>query len=191
MLPTLAVGQTSVAPEQKISVSMELAKKVFHLGEPMELKVEVTNIGQKPLLVPNHLSLFSGEMAYLEIELRDGKRLLSPRMAIINDRFSYPSKDNKSPSEIVLNSFILLPPGTTFVQRIALFTHLSALKYELKPGTYKLRGYYSSGGLFYPPSYNTLGLNEDDVKSLPFEAWHGKLATNELSFTILPGAANQ
>jgi hypothetical protein len=189
--PSLAAGQTNHAPKQEISVSMALAKQEFHLGDPMELKIEVTNIGQKPLLVPNHLSLFRGEEAYLEIELSNSNGLLSPHMGFAVDRFPNPSKEKKSPSEIVLNRFILLPPGTSFVQRIALFEHLSALKYQLKPGTYHLKAYYSSGGLLYPPGYQNLGLSEKDVESLPFEAWHGKLATNELPFTILPRAAKQ
>lgn len=191
ILPSSAAGQTSDAPKQEISVSIALAKKEFHFGDPMELKIEVTNIGQKPLLIPNHLSLFGGEEAFLEIELSNGKGLLSPHMGFAVDRFPNPSKNKKAPSEIVLNSFILLPPGTSFVQRNALFEHLRARKYDLKPGSYKLKGYYSSGGLFYPPAYQSLGLTEEDAKSLPFEAWHGKLATNELSFTILTGAAKQ
>jgi hypothetical protein len=37
----------------------------------------------------------------------------------------------------------------------------------LKPGTYKLKAW---GGLLYAPAYPSLGLTEEDVKSLPFEA---------------------
>jgi hypothetical protein len=43
----------------------------------------------------------------------------------------------------------------------------------------------------YAPAYPSLGLTEEDVKALPFEAWHGNLTTNELSFTNLPGAGGQ
>jgi hypothetical protein len=98
------------------------------------------------------------------------------------------SRERSLGSHRAVNEF-LLPPATSFVQRIGQFEPLSALKYELKPGSYHLREYYSSGGLFYPPAYRTLGLSEEEVKSLPFKAWHGKLAANELSFTILSGAA--
>jgi hypothetical protein len=112
-------------------------------------------------------------------------------MNLVVDRFPNPSKNKKSLTEIVLGSFVLLPPGTSFVERIALFDYLSVRKFEVKAGSYKLKGYYSSNGLFYPPTISSLDLSEEDVKSLPFEAWHGKLATNELSFTILPGVAKQ
>jgi hypothetical protein len=184
-------GQSNYSTKPEISVTMALAKQVFRLGNPMELKIEVTNIGQKAILVPNHLSLFGDEAAHLEIELSNGKALISPHLGLVVDRFPNPSKNQKSPTEKVLGSFVLLPPGTSFVERIALFDYLSVRKYELKAGNYKLKGYYSSGGLFYPPAFQSLELTEEDVKSLPFEAWHGKLATNELSFTILPAASKQ
>jgi len=191
MLPMSVAGQSSYAPKPEISVGIALAKKEFRLGDPMELKIEITNIGPKAILVPNHLSLFGGDEAYFEIELSNGKVLISPRMGFVVDSFPNPSKNKESPTEIVLSSFVLLPPGTSFVQRIALFNYLNVRKYELKAGSYKLKGYYSSNGLFYPPAFHSLDLSEEDVKSIPFEAWHGKLATNELSFTILPGVAKQ
>ncbi|MFI5097400.1 MAG: hypothetical protein ACHQT6_05445 [Candidatus Acidiferrales bacterium] len=151
----------------------------------MELRLEVSNIGVKSLLVANFASLYEGAEAYLYIELSNSKGLLSPRVGMAVDRFPSSTKEQKSPLEIVLNSFVLLRPGTSYVQRIPLSQHLSASRYEIKPGTYKLRAYYSSNGLFYPPAYQILGLTEEDVRSLPFQAWHGKVATNELSFTIL------
>ena len=191
MLPISVAGQSSYTPKPEISVGIALAKKEFRLGDPMELKIEITNIGQKAILVPNHVYLFSGEEAYFEIELSSEKTLISPHMGFVVDHFPNPSKTKKSPTEIVLGSFVLLPPGTSFVERIALFDYLSVRKYELKAGTYKLKGYYSSNGLLYPPALQSLDLSEEDVRSLPFEAWHGKLATNELSFTILPGVAKQ
>jgi len=129
---------TSTKPE--ISVGITLAKKEFRLGDPMELRIEVTNIGQKAILVPNHLSLFSGEEAYLEIELNTGKVLVSPHMGFVVDSFPSPSKNKKSPTEIVLGSFVLLPPGTSFVQRIALFDYLSVRKYELKSRQLQAQG---------------------------------------------------
>jgi hypothetical protein len=191
MLPTSVAGQASFSPKPEISVSMALAKKEFRLGEPMALRIEITNIGQKAILIPNHLSLFGGAGAYLEIELSNGNVLIPPHMNLVFDRFPDSSKKKKSLTEIVLGSFVLLLSGTSFVERIALFDYLSVRKFDVKAGIYKLKGYYSSNGLFYPPTISSLDLSEEDVKSLPFEAWHGKLATNELSFTILPGVTKE
>jgi hypothetical protein len=182
----LVAAQANGAQKDGISVSISLDKKEFHWGEPMQLTVKVTNIGQKPLLVPNFFYLFAGQTAHLEIELSNRKGLLSPHRGFAIDKFPDPSKDKRSPSEIYLNSFVLLHPGTSIVQRIALFQELSVLEYEVKPGAYKLQGYYSTSGLLFPQN---LGLTAEDVKSLPFEAWHGKLPTNEVSFTVLPRAS--
>jgi hypothetical protein len=183
-------GQSNDPTKPEISVTLALAQPVFRMGNAMELKIEITNIGQKPVLVPNRLSLFEGETAHLEIELSRGKELLSPRMTVVVDYFPNPPKIKKSPAEIVLGAFVLLPPGTSFVQRISLSDYLAVRKYDLKVGHYKLKGDYSTGGLFYPPGFPQ-GLSEDDAKSLPFDAWHGKLSTNELSFAILPAASKQ
>ncbi len=189
MLPLLAVGQVSDIPKNEIRVDINLAKKQFHLGDPIELRVEITNIGLKPLLVPNSLFLYRDKVAYLEIELSNSKGLLSPHMAIAVDNPPNSSKERKCIGEIVLNSFVLLRPGTSYVQRLALGAYLTAFKYELKPGAYKIKSYYSTGGLFYPPAYSRLGLTAKEIESLSFEAWHGKLPTNELSFVILPATA--
>jgi hypothetical protein len=184
-LPT--PGQTE-SPNEHLNVHIALDKKEFFSGDPMVLKLEVTNIGQEAILVPNFVSLFGGGDAYLEIELSNTHGPLFPHIGFAVDRVPAAWLKKKSPSEILLDSFLLLRPTTSFVQRIALLQYLSALEYEVKPGTYKLKAYYSSGGLFYPPAYQSLGLVDEDVKSLPFQAWHGKLSTNELSFSILPAA---
>jgi hypothetical protein len=159
------------------------------LGEPIQLRLEISNVSSEPLLAPNSVSLFGTNDAFLEIELRNRKGLVSPRIGMAVDCFPTPAKNKKPLSEIVLTSFLLLRPGTSYVQNIPLYEHLSALDYPIKPGSYTLRTYYASNGLFYASmcgTRSTLGLTDEDVKSLPFQAWHGKVSSNEISFTILP-----
>lgn len=189
-----ASGQTDTARKEALDVRISLARRAFHLGEPIQLRLEISNIGHEPLLVPNSVSLLGNSDAFLEIELRSQKGLVSPHMGMALDCFPTPAKNKRPPSEIVLNSFLLLRPGTSYVQNIPLYEHLSALEYAIKPGSYTLRTYYASNGLFYPSMCGTLatqGLTEEDVKSLPFQAWHGKVSSNETSFTILPAAKTQ
>jgi hypothetical protein len=181
-----AFGQSEVASQEPIKVHIALGRKEFHLGERMELKLEISNIGHEPLLIANSISLYGNEDAFLEIELRGKRGLLSPHVGMAVDCFRTPEKNPKAPSEIVLKSFLVLRPGTSYVQRLPLYEHLSALSYGLTPGNYTLRTYYSSNGLLYPSMCGTQGLMENDVKSLPFKTWHGKVSTNEVSFTVLP-----
>lgn len=193
----MASGQTDTARREVLDVRISLAQRAFHLGEPIQLRLEISNSGHEPLLVPNSVSLLGNSDAFLEIELRNRKGLVSPRMGMAVDcfpSFPTPAKNKRPPSEIVLTSFLLLRPGTSYVQNIPLYEHLSALEYAIKPGSYTLRTYYVSNGLFYPSTCGTLatqGLTEEDVKSLPFQAWHGKVSSNETSFTILPAAKTQ
>ncbi|MGA2482356.1 MAG: hypothetical protein ABSF92_04485 [Candidatus Acidiferrales bacterium] len=56
--------------------------------------------------------------------------------------------------------------------------------YLRKPGNYTLSAVYSSGGLL--AGLRGPGLTDEAVKALPFEAWHGSVATNTVSFKILP-----
>jgi hypothetical protein len=189
LLPLMAFAQASKFPPDQLKVHLVLNKQEFRLGERIELKVEILNASQKPLLIANEIYLSSGLVSYLEPELSDSRGPISPRGAIISDRFS--PLEKKSASETVLNFFLLLRPETSFVERFKLFDLFDTFGYVLHPGTYSLKAYYSSNGLFYPPAYQMLGLTEEDVNSLPFQAWHGKLATNEVSFRILPVAKKQ
>jgi hypothetical protein len=191
-LPSFGSSQTIGIAKEEINVHIALPKKEFHVGESIEIKLEVTNAAKEPLLVPNEASIFDrASEAYLEIELSHAGGRVYPHMGWAVDRFPNDWLPQKSAMEKVMESFLLLRPATSVVQRIPLSVYLGVSKYEVKPGIYKLKCYYSSGGLFYPPAYQRLGLTEEDVKSIPFQAWHGKVNTNELSFTILRGGENR
>jgi hypothetical protein len=182
--------QASEPPENKVNVRIDVSKKQFHVEDSVEMRLEVTNVGRYPLLVPNQASFFvDAAEAYLDVELSNEEGRLYPHMGWAVARIPRDWPTRQSPMETVMNSFLLLPPGVSVVQRIPLDLFLGANKHEVKAGTYKLKCYYSSGGLFDPPAY--LRLTQDDIKSLPFQAWHGKIATNELSFVILPAGAKQ
>ena len=181
-------GRNELASKEQIKVHIALSRQTFHLGEPLDLRLEISNIGQEPLLIANSVSLFGNDDAFLEIELHGKSRLLSPHMGVAVDCFPTPEKNPKPASEIVLTSFLVLRSGTSYAQRLPLYDHLAALKYGLKPGSYTLKTYYSSRGLHSRSMCGTQGLTEDDVRSLPFKTWRGKVSTNEISFTILPPA---
>jgi hypothetical protein len=183
---SVSLGQTDKVPEETIQVSVALDHKEFHLGDPMELRLEISNVGPAPLLVANSVSFFGNSDAFLEIELHNQRGPVQPHIGMAVDCFPTPVKDKRPPSDVVLKSFLVLRPRTSYVQKIALYEHLSRLEYELKPGKYTVTAYYSSRGLFYPSMCGTQGLTEEDVRSLPFETWHGKVRTNKISFTVLP-----
>ena len=179
-------GQENVVPKRQLEVHIALNRAEFHLGEPIELKLEITNVGQEPLLIPDNVSLFGDADAFLELELHGKKGLVLPRMGWASDCFPTPEKESKAPSEILLGTFLLLRPGTSYVQRLTIHERLRALQYELKPGYHTLRTYYSSDGLLVPSMCGTQGVTANDIKALPFRTWHGKVGTNKVSFRILP-----
>jgi hypothetical protein len=168
--------------EQPISVNIHLPKKEFRVGEHIEVKVEVSNVGRTPLLVANGASIASGGASYIEFELTDSKGQISPQTRLISDSFSANEKSN--PTMSFLTRWVLLSPGASISTKIVLDGTI--IDFLAHPGTYDLGAHYSSNGLSYSPTYAALGITADDVKLITIPAWKGKIASNHLVFTILP-----
>jgi hypothetical protein len=177
-------SQNESGPKEPVEARISLDHREFHLGELVELRLEISNLGHESLLIPNSVSLFVNADALVEIELRGKKGLLSARAGFSSACFTAPGKNPKTPSEIILNSFLALRPRTSYVQRLPLYEILNL--YGLTPGSYTLKIDYFSNDLLNPSDCGTHGLTENDLKSLPFKTWHGKVSTNKLSFTVLP-----
>ena len=167
----------------QISVRMALPKKVFTVGEILRVKVQISNIGNKPVLVSNILSMSPNSPSHIEFELRDDHGGVSPSLKMIADTFS--SSETASPSSALLGSWLLLNQGYSLAVEIKLDKEL--FEFLGKPGSYTLSGRYFSAGLFYPPTYRQIGLTEQDVKSVMFQSWNGNTTTNTLSFEVVPG----
>src|SRR5438094_9208229 len=50
------LGQTGKVSEERIKVSIALDHREFHLGDPIELKLEISNFGRAPILIANSVS---------------------------------------------------------------------------------------------------------------------------------------
>jgi hypothetical protein len=178
----MSLSQIKEHQSSQIVVRMSLAKRSFHVGEPIVIDVRISNVGETPIIVGNDVSTVSGTVSRLEFKLRDIRGRLSPSTQWISDNFgSRPSNDGVASK--LLASFLLLRPGNSLIASTAidasLFTFLS------KPGTYKLSATYASGGLEYPPLYQRLGLTDEAIKSLPYSSWTGKVSLNSVSFDVV------
>jgi hypothetical protein len=187
LIPQLLCGnqQTSVDPSQEVSqlaVVLSLQKRNFSLGEAISVQVQLYNSGKNSILISNSVSL-GGGVANLDLTLRDSSDKVSPRTDMTNDHF--PAQDRPNAASNFLRYWMLLKPGnfltTTVTIDQLIFAFLS------KPGRYKLSGEYYSNGLAYPPTYRSLGLSDEDVRSLPYPCWTGKIQVNEVYLRIVPG----
>lgn len=173
---SLAFGQRADIPKEAIQVRIKLDKSKFHLGEVILFKVIISNVGTQPFLIPNQVSFFGPSHSELNFEVTGQSGKPVPGVGWAADCFDY--KPTKLLCVTVLNDYLLLRPGTSFVQQ----TSLEGLSSDLKPGTYHVKASYSA-------SFSLLDCQRwtaEDVEKFPLQAWTGTTPVNNFSFTILP-----
>jgi hypothetical protein len=173
---SVAFGQRADIPAEAVNVHIRFGKSKFHLGEPVLFSVMISNVGTRSFLVPSRISFFGDSQGVLSVELKNqrGKPIKGIGMAF--DCSEYPP--TKLLYETVLNEYLVLRPGTSYVQQMSLW----GLYNDLRPGTYHLKASYSA-------SFTILGgqrWSTEDIEKFPLQAWHGTAVANGTSFTILP-----
>jgi len=180
----LIAGQRDAVPAErdvpKLVVSLSVDKATFAVNEPVPVRVRISNPGAEPILIANDVSLGAGA-ANLEMTLKDAAGRVFPQMRWIHDHF--PSQATPNVSTIFLGSWMLLRPGNSLTTTIQIGGETFGLLD--KPGRYTLSADYYSDGFSYPGTYRAQGLTDEDVRSIPFPCWHGKIATNTVQFKVI------
>jgi hypothetical protein len=164
----------------RIAAKLSLSKSSVRAGESVPAKIEISNTGELPVLIANRIFMsITPAPSNVVFEMKDdhGKairgggsiidfvpRLREPNLAIG-----------------LLKELQVLNPGYSLSTVFMLDTNVFAMS---NPGTYRLSASYSSGGFSYPPALTFFGLTENDVKSLPWTAWRGKIQTNQVTFRV-------
>jgi hypothetical protein len=65
-----ARGQQSTIPKDALKVRIDTSKKQFHVGDPLQFSIMITNVGSQSFLVPNRVSLMDDTMSILDVDLR-------------------------------------------------------------------------------------------------------------------------
>ncbi len=148
------------------------------------MKVEVENQGNEPLYVSSSITQdLNSRAGYIEFELTDAKghRQL-PQTNFIGDVLTpYPQEPDW---RLLLGSWPLLFPHSSISSQFSLDGAM--FPFLTKPGRFKLSATYSSAGLAYSMNYGRLGLKEQDVASLQFRSWSGKVHSNSVWLTVVP-----
>ncbi len=173
-------GAGNTAPQ--ISVYLTIPKGTFSVGKPVIVKIHIENVGNKPVLVANFVSMSRNTNSHIEFRLKDTHGRMSSSLEAIADNFS--SSVAASPANALLGSWLLLKPGYSLAVDVTLDKDL--FEFLGKPGKYRLSANYSSDGLLYPPAYRAIGLTDKDVQSVPFQSWNGNISTNTLNLEIVP-----
>lgn len=174
-----AVPAEPVSPQLQVTLSTD--KATFAINEPIPVRVRISNPGAEPVLIANEVFL-GGGAANLEMTLKDAAGRVSPKMRGILD--SFPRQATPNVSTALLGSWMLLRPGNSLTTT----THIGGEMFSFldKPGSYTLSADYYSDGFSYPTTYRSQGLTDEDVGSIPFTCWHGKIATNSIRIKVVP-----
>jgi len=176
---SLAIGQRADTPTKAIKVEVRLDRNKFRLGEQIIFRVIISNVGWQPFLVPNEMKFFTRSHGSLDFEVKNQSgKIVAPTAGWAEDCFDY--KPTKLLYENIFSDYLLLPPGTSYIQQ----TSLGDLYNQLKPGTYHVKSSYSA-------SFSPIGCQKwtaEDVAKFPFQSWQGTTSVNDISFTILPNS---
>jgi len=179
---TAAQGDGAGKTAPQISVHLTIPKGAYSVGEPVTVKTYIENVGNKPVLLANFVSMIRNTNSHIEFRLRDTHGHMSPSLEATADNFS--SSVAASPANALLGSWLLLKPGYSLVVDVTLDKDL--FEFLGKPGKYRLSANYSSNGLLYPPVYRAIGLTDEEAQSVPFQSWSGNISTNTLNLEIVP-----
>jgi len=177
---TGSTPKASSKNEQAIRLSIFPIKQIYEVGESVELRVSLENIGNTTVFVGQHIRL--GDWIYsTNIEVTDSGGRVSPER-----HWSHPFMPDYDPAESVLNavtrSWVPLPPGYSYSSVIK----VSGSDYEFlkKPGQYTVQASYTSLGMGAPLNYNRLAVSPEDVKKLPFPSWKETIKSDPVLITI-------
>jgi hypothetical protein len=184
----LAFG-SPLAQETKgtqIEVRLVPIKKSIKAGEVLEIRVEIQNVGSKPVFIENGIYSPCAPPSPLSLRLDLGppmKPQTGPGFGCAGDCI-YTAKD--SFASRLLYRWTVLPPGA-FYGRVILvqpesFPQLST------PGRWRLSGTYKSiGNLSSSFCFDTAPIpdNQEQINALAYEAWQGEVDTNAVWIEVL------
>lgn len=172
--------QSEATGPDEIHLYLSVDKSVFVVGRPVQVNAELQNAGANPVLVENALITGTGFSSSIKFVLSDSKGNLSPATVMIADSFSMPKKSD--PLTAVIGAWMLLLPHYCLMHQFSI--DAEDFSFLAKPGRYRLWANYSSVGLNDPSTYRRLGLSSEDVESLKYKSWTGKVRSNEVSIVV-------
>jgi hypothetical protein len=175
--------QTQDTESKQIEVRLIPKKKSINVGEALEVRVEIWNIGSKPLFIEKDIyELCGGSPLSLRLELGPAMKPQA-RPGCASDCV-YTAKDSFARRLVYL--WTSLPKGDFYGTVVTMDPEFFP---ELKtPGRWRLRGTYKSvGGLSSSHCFDSAPIadNDEQIKGLPYEAWQGEVDTNTVWIEVL------
>lgn len=190
LLFCFAAGSTGIANPQvpqkaskQIEVKLLPKTKVLHVGEVLEVQVEIWNVGSQEIFIEKTVHQLCADSP-LSLTLELGPPLKPrPGHGCAADCADNPKEDFTSR---LVERWIPLPAGHFYGAVVRMdpdfFPQLET------PGRWRLGGKYeSSGDLSHSfCAISPMPLNPEQIAKLPYKGWQGKEEANKVWIEVLP-----
>jgi hypothetical protein len=187
-LPGIAKAQSSDKVSRQIEVRISPRTKVVIVGEALEVRVEVWNVGSEQLFIEKTVHNLCG-YSPLSLRLDLGPPLKpGPGEGCASDCADDP---RASFTGRVVGRWMPLPVGHFY----GTIVHMDADSFpQLQtPGRWRLRGEYTSNGdVSSSVCFFKVSLDPEQIAKLPYKAWQGKEDTNAVWIDVVrPGRSGK
>jgi hypothetical protein len=186
-----AVGdpRTQDTTGKQIKVRLVPKKKSIKVGEVLEVRVEIWNVGSSTVFIEKAIYELCGPTSPLSLRLELGPPMKPQAVFVCAADCIYNAEDSFA-SRLVYR-WTTLPPGDFYGAVVAM--HPDSFPQLNTPGRWRLRGTYKSvHGLLWSPCADLAPVpdNEEQIKGLPYQAWQGEVDTNTVWIEVArPGSS--
>jgi hypothetical protein len=168
------------ASVEDLALRITPTKSVVIVGQTLGLRVEFWNDGNTPLFICKDFLAQAAVGCGLTFSFTPHGT--GPRSLSAGDCFLGGQKFNFAKE--LMQHWVLLPPKTFYGAGVVLYRDSNNHELE-EPGSYRLSGEYSSGGLLSGANCNAISLFPDEVASLPGKSWTGRLNSNSVAIRVI------
>jgi hypothetical protein len=186
------IAATANGPQEQSDDGGDLKVRIVPLrnaivaGETLQLRVEFWNTGNKDFfLCKDILEPSLGCSLKLTFEPHGkGEARGSAGDCVPWGMRKNPAKNASAFEKEMLRRWVLLQPKHFYGTVIPLYRDSNNHELE-EPGTYRLRGGFTSGGMLSTASCNELIAYPEEVAQLPAESWKGQVETNTIVIRVI------
>lgn len=187
VLTNWSVGWCNTSSQQELSVTLSTPQRTYAVDEPIDLRVEIKNVGKEPFFIGQDIPTYNDWIYNLRLDIRNEKGEYSPVFSS-NGPFVLPFDPKESVAHALSSRWTPLPPGYFYGTTIRISG--SIFSFLQRPGKYVLSGAYKSSGMELPVQFNRLAASPEEIKRLPYRSWKGEAKTNSISIEITARGVN-
>ena len=175
-------GQDRGSQSAQLNLRVKVEKRVFKLNQPIDVLVEIENVGKETLFIRKELLPTPASIASLQLTVSNEKGAVSPGV-VMTVHPGRPADIKEDFHLSVAKNWLALAPGYLYGvhETLSQYTH----KFLSKPGHYRIAAFYRSLGMEANVFYNRLALEPEKIGKLPYWSFKGDLTSNTISIQVV------